>query len=84
MWGRGPGLLAAPPIFGVGIGFNLPAFLFALIITAVLTVGIRESARFNTIIVVIKVAVVLFVIGLGFRYINTSNWGSDWSSFSGY
>ncbi len=79
---RAHDLLAAPQIFGVEIGFNLPAFLIALIITAVLTVGIRESARFNTIIVVIKVAVVLFVIGLGFRYINTSNWGTSWSSFA--
>ncbi len=79
---RAHDLLSAPQMFGMEIGFNLPAFLIALIITAVLTVGIRESARFNTIIVVIKVAVVLFVIGLGFKYVNTSNWGTDWSSFA--
>jgi len=79
---RAHDLLSAPQIFGVEIGFNLPAFLIALIITAVLTIGIRESARFNTIIVVIKVAVVLFVIGLGFKYVNTANWGTDWSSFA--
>src|SRR5213075_673341 len=45
-------------------------------------IGIQESARFNATIVVIKVAVVLFVIGLGSTYINKSNWGSDWSSFA--
>src|SRR5579883_2538590 len=75
-------LVNAPHIFGVDIGFNLPAFLIALIITTILTIGIRESARFNSTIVVIKVSVVLFVIGLGIRYINVANWGSSWSTFA--
>jgi APA family basic amino acid/polyamine antiporter len=75
-------LLSAPTIFGVEIGFNLPAFLIALIITAVLVIGIKESARFNSTIVAIKVAVVLFVIGLGIRYVDFSNWGHDWSTFA--
>jgi APA family basic amino acid/polyamine antiporter len=79
---RAHDLLGAPHLFGYEIGLNLPAFLIALVITAVLTIGIKESARFNTGIVVIKVSVVLFVIGLGARYINTSNWGTDWSSFA--
>ncbi len=38
-------LLSAPTIFGVEIGFNLPAFLIALVITAILTIGIKESAQ---------------------------------------
>ncbi len=75
-------LLSAPHLFGAEIGFNLPAFLIALIITTILTIGIRESARFNDAIVVIKVAVVLFVIGLGVYYINTANWGSSWVTFA--
>src|SRR3982074_1815123 len=75
-------LLNAPTIFGVEIGFNLPAFLIALIITAVLVIGIKESARFNSPIVAIKVSVVLFVIGLGIRYVDFSNWGHDWSTFA--
>jgi len=75
-------LLGAPHLFGMEIGFNLPAFIIALIITAVLVVGIKESARFNATIVTIKVAVVLFVIALGARYINTANWGSDWHSYA--
>src|SRR6202522_3573874 len=41
-------LLGAPHLFGMEIGFNLPAFLIALVITAILVVGIKESARFNT------------------------------------
>ena len=79
---RAHALLDAPRIFGMEFGFNLPAFLIALIITMVLVVGIRESARFNATIVVIKVAVVLFVIVLGFKFINTANWGASWSSFA--
>lgn len=79
---RAHDLVAAPRLFGVEIGMNLPAFLIALVITAILAIGIRESARFNTTIVVIKVSVVLFVIALGFRYISFANWGSDWHSFA--
>jgi APA family basic amino acid/polyamine antiporter len=75
-------LLNAPTIFGVEVGFNLPAFLIALVITAILVVGIKESARFNATIVVVKVSVVLFVIWMGFKYVNTENWGHDWSSFA--
>jgi len=75
-------LLNAPTIFGVELGWNLPAFVIALIITAILAIGIKESARFNSTIVVIKVSVVLFVIGLGFRYVSASNWGGDWKTFA--
>src|SRR5258708_37601136 len=64
------------------VGLNLPAFIIALIMPAILVVGIKESARFNTGIVVIKVSVVLFVIALGARYINTANWGTDWHSYA--
>ena len=77
-------LLNAPHIFGMDFGFNLPAFLIALIITAILVIGIRESARFNATIVVVKVAVVLFVIAMGIHYVNTANWGHDWSTFAPY
>ena len=81
---RAHDLLNAPKMFGVEVGCNMPAFIIALVITAILAIGIKESARFNATIVVIKVAVVLFVIGLGFRYVNTSNWGGDWHSFAPY
>jgi len=81
---RAHDLMAAPRIFGAEIGFNLPAFIIALVITFILCMGIKESASFNATIVVIKVSVVLFVIGLGSRYISTANWGSDWHSFAPY
>ncbi|HTZ96350.1 MAG TPA: amino acid permease [Terriglobales bacterium] len=79
---RAHDLLAAPHLFGMEVGFNLPAFIIAIIITAVLVIGIKESAEFNTGIVVVKVSVVVFVIALGAHYINRSNWGMDWSSFA--
>ena len=79
---RAHDLLGAPHLFGAEIGFNLPAFLIALVITTILVIGIKESARFNTGIVAVKVSVVLFVIALGSRYINTANWGTDWHSYA--
>jgi APA family basic amino acid/polyamine antiporter len=75
-------MVNAPRLFGMEIGFNLPAFLIALVITAILVIGIQESASFNAVIVFIKVAVVLFIIALGFKYVNPSNWGHDWHTFA--
>jgi APA family basic amino acid/polyamine antiporter len=53
--------------------FNLPAVIICLAITALLVVGIRESARVNTTIVVIKVAVLALFVGFGAHYINSAN-----------
>ena len=53
---------------------NLPALLLTLLMTVLLVIGIRESARFNNIIVVVKMAIVLLVIGFGFMYVNKANW----------
>ena len=79
---RAHDLLGAPHWFGVEVGLNLPAFIIALVITTILVIGIKESARFNTGIVAIKVSVVLFVIVLGARYVNPGNWGTDWHAFA--
>jgi APA family basic amino acid/polyamine antiporter len=54
--------------------FDLPAVLIVAIITLVLIKGISESANFNALMVLIKVAAVLFVIVVGVRYINPANW----------
>src|SRR5260370_18227863 len=61
-------LLNAPHLFGYEIGLNVPAFLIALVITTILAIGIKESARFNSTILVIKVSVVLFLICLASKY----------------
>ena len=57
-----------------GAVLNVPAMLIVFILTVLLVVGIRESARFNNIVVVIKVAVVLLFILFGMAYINRENW----------
>ena len=79
---RAHDLVGAPHIFGFEIGFNLPAFIIALLITAILVVGIKESATFNSTIVAIKVSVVLFIILLGMKYVHPANWGHDWATFA--
>jgi APA family basic amino acid/polyamine antiporter len=45
-----------------------------LLVTVVLVIGIRESAGFNAGMVILKVAVVLFVIVVGAGYVDTTNW----------
>ena len=54
--------------------FNLPACVIALAVMALLVVGIRESANVNSVIVVIKFAVVILVIIIGGMFVNTANW----------
>jgi APA family basic amino acid/polyamine antiporter len=60
---------------------NLPAILVAAVITMVLVKGISESAGFNAVMVAIKVAAVLFVIGVGAFFINPENWTRDFAPY---
>lgn len=53
---------------------NLPAIVIMALVTGVLVIGIRESATMNAILVVVKLAVVLFVIALGWGYTQRENW----------
>ncbi len=54
--------------------FNLPAVLITIAVTALLIVGIQESATVNSIIVVIKVGVVLLIAGGGAMLVDPANW----------
>lgn len=54
--------------------FNLPAVLIIAAITALLVIGIRESANFNNVMVIVKVAVILLFIAIGFAFVKTGNW----------
>jgi APA family basic amino acid/polyamine antiporter len=58
------------PVFSI----NLPAALIVWGVTYILVRGIKESAKTNNIIVLLKVTAVLFVIVVGASYINTGNW----------
>jgi APA family basic amino acid/polyamine antiporter len=53
---------------------NLPAVFIVAMISLLLMVGIKESARSNAVIVVIKVAVVIVFIVVGYSYINRANY----------
>jgi basic amino acid/polyamine antiporter, APA family len=57
-----------------GSVIDLPAMLVIALITFLLVIGIKESTRFNNIIVVTKLAVILLFIGIGFFFINSVNW----------
>lgn len=54
--------------------FNLPAFCVAMVITALLAFGIKESKRVNNVVVLIKVGVVLLFIGIGVWHVKPVNW----------
>ncbi|MGH9786277.1 MAG: amino acid permease, partial [Terriglobia bacterium] len=57
-----------------GAYFDVPAVAIAVFVTIILVIGIRESASVNAAMVMIKVAVVLFVIIVGAFYVNPDNW----------
>lgn len=57
-----------------GTFIDIPAILIVLVITLLLTQGVKKSARFNTIMVIIKVAVVLLFIAVGAWYVEPANW----------
>jgi basic amino acid/polyamine antiporter, APA family len=53
---------------------NLPAVLITALVTVVLVIGIRESAGFNAAMVLLNIAVIFTLVGLGAAYLDTRNW----------
>jgi basic amino acid/polyamine antiporter, APA family len=68
------GLTSSDKIVASGALFNLPAVFVALLATFICYIGIRQSAFVNSVIVTIKVAIVLAVIGFGAFYVDPANW----------
>ena len=66
-------LTQSPFIDGTGI-MNLPAFLIILVITWLLSIGVKESKKVNNIMVVIKLAVIVLFILVGAFYVKPDNW----------
>jgi basic amino acid/polyamine antiporter, APA family len=62
---------ALPHLTGI---INLPAMFIVAAITVLLVGGIRESANFNNVMVMIKVFVIIMFIGIGFFFVNKVNW----------
>jgi len=71
---RGVGGCATAGWHATGALLNLPAVFIILAITAILVIGIRESARFNSLIVIVKTAVLLVFVVAGYRYVQAANW----------
>lgn len=71
-----PAMLTAAPgaVPGVQTLFNLPAAVIMLLITWVVSYGVRESARLNNVMVAVKIAVVLLFIGVGVWHVKPANW----------
>ncbi|HUO91969.1 MAG TPA: amino acid permease [Rhizomicrobium sp.] len=76
-----PATFANAPVAGMGLSdlhltgaiINLPALLLILLLTAVLVLGVRETARFTTLMVIVKVSIVVLVILFGARYVHFSH-----------
>ena len=78
-----PGVLSASPwkvaadgvtVLKSGAMLNVPAIFVALLVTWICYIGIRQSAFVNTLVVIVKVAIVLVVIGFGAFYVDPANW----------
>ncbi len=59
---------------GWHFGFNIPAFLIVMILTVILVRGIRESARANNILVLVKMAAILVFIFAAASFIKPHYW----------
>jgi APA family basic amino acid/polyamine antiporter len=63
-----------PVLFGIPIVCNLLSVFITGLITWLLVIGVKESARFNNVIVVLKVLTILFFIFVGAVYVKPANW----------
>jgi APA family basic amino acid/polyamine antiporter len=80
-------LASAPVLFGHPVVFNLFAVLIVLALTWLLVIGVKESTRFNTIMVATKLVILLFFVAVGLRFFSPHNWVplgsvSTWKGFA--
>lgn len=73
------GAMASPGCAHAGLNMtgavvNLPAVFIVVLMSAILVIGIKESATVNNFIVILKVAIILMVVAYGVGHINTENW----------
>ncbi|HSY21359.1 MAG TPA: amino acid permease [Polyangiaceae bacterium] len=73
-WTSAPVLWREGHFEATGAIVNLPAMLIILAVTAMLIRGVKESARVNTVIVIVKVIIVLLFIVFAAPYVHTQNW----------
>ncbi|HAH07133.1 MAG TPA: amino acid permease [Elusimicrobia bacterium] len=71
---RGFELASAPHLLGFPVVFNLPAVAIVAFLTVILVIGVKESSRFNDVMVAFKLAILALFIGVGFYYFKIENW----------
>lgn len=69
-----PAALTGAPGSMAGAVFNLPAAVIILLITAIVSRGVKGSTRFNNVIVLMKIAIILLFIIVGIGYVKPDNW----------
>ncbi|MFP7483920.1 amino acid permease [Priestia filamentosa] len=69
-----PTALGSAPLSGQGGIVNLPAVIIILLITALVSYGVKESVRFNNVMVILKIVVILAFIVTGIGYVKPENW----------
>lgn len=77
-----PGFLdTVPHVLGVPIVCNVLAFIIVMSITAVLVWGIRESARFNAVMVIIKIVVLAFFAAVACYFVSPRTMAENWTPY---
>ncbi|HET7502430.1 MAG TPA: amino acid permease [Kofleriaceae bacterium] len=64
----------APRLAGIPIVFNLPAVAIVALITWILVRGVRESARSNLVMVILKLAIIVAFLIVGAFYVKAEHW----------
>lgn len=82
-WGNAPLALETQTglVYLSGHFVDVPALLITAIVTIILVIGIRESAGFNTAMVILKICIVIFVIAVGSFYLNPANWFRNFAPY---
>jgi amino acid transporter len=65
---------SAPVLFGKHIFINLPAFVIVCLVSALTYIGIKESKKMTNFLVIFKILIIIFVIVIGFFFVQPSNW----------
>jgi APA family basic amino acid/polyamine antiporter len=66
--------ITIPESVGYGSHFDLPAFLLVVVLSVLVSIGIKESLRVNLFLVALKVFIVLFVIVAGIGFVRAANY----------
>ena len=79
LWCEGAAMMATPGCTHSGLVLtgaivNLPAVFIVALASTILVIGIKESASFNNIIVMLKLTIILLIVAVGLGHINTDNW----------